>query len=165
MRSKIAVTLSIIMTGIFVSFAMASAVDRFTDNEDGTVTDHLLEVMWSKEDNHGDIDWKQADQWVKYTFPFRLAPEKRDDWRLPTIEELKSLYVEDESYQGYETNCGHWVKIVPEIKLTCGWLWTSEKKSITARIFNFKRGFHYTDRMVHKRGYRVLPVRSLRSGE
>jgi hypothetical protein len=116
--------------------------------------------MWSKTDNHGDIDWKEANKWVKYTFPYTIA-SVYDDWRLPTLEELKSLYLKDEKYEGYETDCGQNVRIVPQIELTCGWLWTSEQKSVTAKVFNFNRGYSYTDRLVNKRAYRVLPVRDM----
>jgi hypothetical protein len=144
---------------------LALGAERLTDNGDGTLTDHVLGVMWGKTDNQGDIDWKSAERWVKYTFPISLPPEKREDWRLPTMEELKSLYVEDQNYPGYETDCGQWVKVVPQIRLSCGWVWTSERKNITARVFNFQRGYHYTDRMVHKRAYRALPVRPLKSAQ
>jgi Protein of unknown function (DUF1566) len=135
--------------------------DRFTDNGDSTITDHQLGVMWAKTDNQGDIDWNQANLWVKYTFPDTLK-KKYDNWRLPTLEELQSLYIQDKNYKGYETNCGQQVRIVPEIKLSCGWIWTSEKSAIQAYIFNFNRGYHYFDRMAHNRDYRVLPVRDLK---
>jgi hypothetical protein len=140
--------------------APAVAGDRFTDNNDDTVTDHQLGVMWAKTDNQGDINWKQAHQWVKYTFGDTL--EKRyDNWRLPTLAELKSLYVADKDYGGYETDCGQRVKIVSAIRLSCGWVWTSETSAIQAYIFNFNRGYHYADRMVHNKAYRALPVRDL----
>jgi hypothetical protein len=135
--------------------------ERFTDNGDGTVTDHQLGVMWAKTDNQGDIDWKQANRWVKFTFPYTIKAEY-DDWRLPTLAELQSLYVYDKKYKGYETDCGQRVKIVSEIELSCGWVWTSETSAIQAFIFNFNRGYHYTDRMVHKKAYRALPVRDLK---
>lgn len=135
--------------------------DRFTNNGDGTVTDHQLGVMWAETDNQGDISWKQANLWVKYTYPDTL--EKRyDNWRLPTLAELQSLYVQDKKYKGYETDCGQKVKIVSDIKLSCGWIWTSETSAIQAYIFNYHRGYHYFDRMVHNRDYRVLPVRDLK---
>lgn len=137
------------------------SADRFTDNGDGTVTDHQLGVMWAKTDNQGNINWKQANLWVKYTFPDTLE-KKYDNWRLPTLAELKSLYVKDKKYKGYETDCGQQVKIVSDIKLSCGWVWTSETSAIQAYIFNFHRGYHYSDRMVHNRDYRVLPVRDLK---
>ena len=155
------------MLSAWLSFGLTPVVagDRFTDNGDGTVTDHLLGVMWGKTDNQGNIDWKGAERWVMYTFPYRLPPEKRNNWRLPTIKELQTLYVADRDYKGYETDCGQWVKIVREIRLSCGWVWTSERKDITAGVFNFQRGYHYTDRLVHRKAYRALPVRTLGSDE
>jgi hypothetical protein len=145
---------------LFLNCAAVSAGERFTDNGDGTITDNQLKVMWAAADNQGDINWKEAGLWVRYTFPFTL--EKRySNWRLPTLSELESLYVAAADYDGYETDCGQWVRIVQAIKISCGWLWTSETQAITARVFNFNRGVHYTDRMVHRRAYRVLPVRSL----
>lgn len=136
------------------------AGERFTDNGDGTVTDHELGLMWSKFDNQGDINWRDAQQWVRYTFPYTL-PTPYENWRLPTLAELQSLYVRNNAYAGYETDCGQRVKIVSAIQLSCGWVWTSESRSITARLFNFHRGYHYTDRMAKTRAYRALPVRSL----
>ena len=141
--------------------ASAIAGDRFTDNHDGTVTDHQLGVMWAKTDNQGDIDWKQANLWVKYTFSDTIEAQY-DDWRLPTLAELQSLYVYDKKYEGYETDCGQRVEIVSDIELSCGWVWTSETSAIQAYIFNFNRGYHYSARMVHKRAYRALPVRDLK---
>ena len=161
------------MTGIKTKFVLAITIwalllsvpvmagERFTDNGDETVTDHQLEVMWSKTDNQGDINWKQADLWVKYTFPYTLEA-KYDNWRLPTLAELQSLYLKDKKSKGYETDCGQRVKTVPEIKLSCGWVWTSETSAIQAFIFNFNRGYHYSDRMVHNKSYRALPVRDLK---
>ncbi|MEA1947114.1 MAG: DUF1566 domain-containing protein [Thermodesulfobacteriota bacterium] len=141
--------------------AWAIADDRFTDNGDGTVTDHQLGLMWAKTDNQGDINWNQAKLWVRYTFPDTIQTAY-DDWRLPTLSELQSLYVSDNKYKGYETDCGQRVKIVPDIKLSCGWVWTSETSAIQAYIFNFNRGYHYSDRMVHNKAYRALPVRNLK---
>ncbi len=159
-RNKLSNGLIIVACILLIS-APGLAGDRFTDNGDETVTDHQLGVMWSKADNQGDINWKDASQWVKYTFGDTLA-KRYDNWRLPTLAELQSLYVHSRDYQGYETDCGQHVKIVPEIKLSCGWVWTSETSAIQAHIFNFNRGYHYTDRMVHRKAYRALPVRDLK---
>ena len=158
-RNKLSNAL-IMVTCILLISLPAIAGDRFTDNGDETVTDRQLGLMWAKTDNQGDINWKQAGQWVKYTFGDTLT-KSYDNWRLPTLSELQSLYVHDKAYKGYESDCGQRVKIVPEIKLSCGWVWTSETSAIQARIFNFNRGYHYTDRMVHNKAYRALPVRDL----
>ena len=155
-------------TMVLCLFLMGGAVcagDRFVDNGDGTVTDHQMGVMWAKTDNQGDIDWKSASQWIQYTFPYSLPPDRRKGWRMPTLEELQSLYVRDKHYDGYEADCGQRVKIVSVIQLSCGWVWASEKRAISARVFNFEKGYHYTDRMVHQRAYRALPVRDMGAGE
>ncbi|MEJ2690958.1 MAG: hypothetical protein P8130_13655 [Deltaproteobacteria bacterium] len=83
--------LSLALCGV----AFAGGQQRFTVNGDGTVTDHLLGVMWGTRDNQGDIDWKGAERWVKLTFPYSLPKKNREGWRLPTLVELQSLYVDD----------------------------------------------------------------------
>ena len=145
----------------FFLSAPVLAGDRFTDNGDGTVTDHQLGVMWAKTDNQGNINWKDATQWVEFTFPYTIE-KQYDNWRLPTLAELKSLYISYKAYKGYETDCGQRIKTVPEIKLSCGWVWTSERSAIQAAIFNFNRGYHYMDRIGHYKSYRALPVRDLK---
>jgi hypothetical protein len=161
MSGKKSTIITIVTLCAFFLSALAVAGDRFTDNGDGTVTDNQLEVMWAKTDNQGNINWKQANLWIKYTFPDTLE-KKYDNWRLPTLAELESLYIKDKKIKGYETDCGQRVKIVPVIKLSCGWVWTSETSAIQAFIFNFNRGYHYSDRMVHNKAYRALPVRDLK---
>ena len=165
MRKKMIVFLVLFGMGSLFSIPDGMAGERFTDNGDGTVTDQVLNLMWSKADNLGNIDWKGAQRWVKYTFPYRLPSEKRDGWRMPTLKELQSLYVSQKGYQGYESDCGQKVKIVPAIRLSCGWVWASENRNITARVFNFERGYSYTDRMVKMKAYRALAVRPLNDGK
>ena len=163
MFKKFSAMLIILTAGILTSYVPAIGGDRFTDNGDGTVTDHKLGLMWSKADNHGDINWSDAHKWVQFTFLYTLEKEY-DNWRLPTLSELQSILVEDPKAIGYETTCGYWVKTVPEIELSCGWVWTSEADPIapTARIFNFDSLYHYTVRKTQKRRYRALPVRNLK---
>jgi hypothetical protein len=48
------------------------AGERFMDNKDGTITDHLSGLMWANTDNQDDIDWIQAEKWVKFTFSYTL---------------------------------------------------------------------------------------------
>ena len=157
-----------LFTGVLLVVALiamagaASAEERFVDNGDGTVTDREHHLMWAQTDNQGDIDWKQADRWVRFTFPDTIEA-RHADWRLPTLDELKSLYVADDpDYDGYETACGQVVRITPAIRLTCGWVWAADTQAITAAVFNFHRGVHYTERMAHYRGHRALAVRSIK---
>lgn len=138
----------------------AIAEERFRDNGDGTVTDRRHNLMWAHTDNHGDVDWKQAQRWIRFTFPDTIQA-RYDDWRMPTLDELRTLYVEDPAYDGYETACGQVVRITPAIRLSCGWVWAADTQAITAGVFNFHRGVHYTERMAHHRGRRALAVRRM----
>ncbi len=151
------------LVAVFFLSPSVRAQDRFTVRSDGTVIDHQLGLMWAQTDNQGDVNWKEAQRYCRVGPPHLIG--KYEGWRMPTLEELKSLYVTDSGYRGYETVCGQRVKITPEIQLSCGWVWSSEKRSITARVYNFNRGYSYTDRMVHRRHYRALPVRDLGKNE
>ncbi len=131
------------------------AQGRFIDNKDGTVTDTKTNLMWAKYDNQGDIDWHDAKAYCEH-----IILSKYEDWRMPTIRELETLY--DPSAKGYKTVCGNWVKVDPAIQLSCGWVWARDAMAITAYAYNFSRGYRYTDRMVHKRHFRALPVRTLK---
>ena len=163
--------LTIVLLVILFLCLPAWAGDRFTDNGDGTVTDTKLGLMWANTDNHGDINWVQAEKWVRFTFPYTLE-KNYENWRLPTLNELKSLIHPDKNFGGYETDCGQRVKTISQIQLTCGWVWSAEEIVIskdskgntvapTAQIFNFDNKYHYSVRKAHKRGYRALAVRNL----
>ncbi|MGD8845071.1 MAG: DUF1566 domain-containing protein [Desulfobacteraceae bacterium] len=159
MTKRLAILFSLVLLSCLPELPWAYGSDRFVDNGDGTVTDHQLKLMWSKTDNQGDIDWHQAVQWIKYTFSIAL-PKSYDNWRLPTLEELESLV--DKNAER-ETDCGLKSYIVPQIHLSCGWVWTAESDPIapTARVFNFDNIYHYKVRKAHRRGYRALAVRNL----
>ena len=155
--------LVLISLGFLIVPQLGMAGERFIDNGDGTVTDQILGLMWSRTDNQGDVDWKGGERWAKYTFPYTIPPEKRKGWRLPNLSELRSLFVVSDKNGGYESECGQKVRIVSEIRISCGWVWTSDKRSITAKVFNFERGYSFTDRLVKKRAYRALAVRTLKA--
>lgn len=137
------------------------AESRFTDNGDGTVTDHQLGLMWAKFDNQGDIDWKQAQAWARHNFDYTVNKQYAD-WRLPTVEELKSLYNSSQTYTGYTTDCGVAVRIVPEIVLSCALVWSSDVALGSHLAFNFIMGDAFTVSSYEITGCRALPVRSLK---
>lgn len=73
-----------------------SETDRFIDNGDGTITDTKTGLMWKKTDTM--IDLKK---WVNYQESTDYVRELReqkfagyDDWRLPTYDEIQTLYDE-----------------------------------------------------------------------
>ena len=133
---------------------------RFTDNGDGTVTDHQLGVMWAKSDNRGDIGWKQADSFARYNFGGTIS-NRYTNWRLPTLDELQSLYATNTGYFGYGTDCGVQVRIVSQIKLSCILVWSSDMALGSHMAFNFNIGNPFAVQSYDISGCRVLPVRNL----
>ncbi len=135
------------------------AEGRFTDNGDGTVTDHELGLMWAQYDNQGDIDWKDAMRYCRVGPPHLIG--RYENWRMPKPEELASLYAAGKGLPERESDCGATLRTVKEIRLSCAWVWSDEVRNITAAAFDFHRGLKFKERMVRKRHYRALPVRNL----
>lgn len=140
---------------LFALYGAPLAGERFIDNGDGTITDKKTNLMWAQYDNMGNIDWHNARKYCE-----NIILSKYEDWRMPTIDELATLYGREE--KGYESDCGDRVRVNPMIHLSCGWVWAKDAKTISAYAFNFTGGYQYTDRMVHKRNYRALPVRTIK---
>lgn len=155
---RLFISISLVM--LYGTIAIADG--RFIDHGDGTITDNQMNLMWSKMDNEGDIGWKNGYRWVKYSFHYSLPEEKHNGWRLPTIDELKSLYLRNNNTKARSTNCGMKVYVVPEISLSCGWVWSSESTKMSAKVFTFYRGAHFSDLKMNKKAHRVLAVRDIK---
>ena len=150
----------VILVMITGSHDFALAEQRFIDHGNGTVTDRKLGVMWAKADNQSDIYWNQVQSWLTNDFPVTI-PQLYNNWRLPTVSELQSLYVEDPKYNGYQTDCGLAVKIVPQIRISCILVWTSDTALGLPLAFNFNIGNAFSMDLSEKKGCRVLAVRFL----
>ena len=147
----------ILITGFF-DFVLAE--QRFIDHGNGTVTDRKLGVMWAKVDNQSDIYFNEVQSWLMNDFPGTI-PQLYNNWRLPTVFELQSLYVEDPQYNGYQADCGLPVKIVPQIRISCILIWASDTALGLPLAFNFNIGNAFSIDLYEKNGCRVLPVRYL----
>jgi len=161
MSKSLTVLSIVILITITGTYDFVLAEQRFIDHGNGTVTDRKLGLMWAKTDNQTDLFWDQIQGWLTDEFPDTI-PQLYDNWRLPTISELQSLYVEDPKYQGYQTRCGHQVKIVPQIRLSCILVWTSDTALGLPLAFNFNLGSAFTIGLHDNNGCRMLPVRSLK---
>jgi len=142
---------------IFFSFTLTHPNERFIDNNDGTVTDTLTNLMWASADNMGDITWHNAKIYCENP---PIAGYKYSDWRMPTIKDLKTLYIKDGTK--HETDCGLNVRIDPAISLSCAWVWSSESKAISAYAFSFRKGYQYMTLQLNKKSFRALPVRNIK---
>ena len=61
----------------------------FTNNGDGTITDHATGLMWSQSDSSSGMNWEEALSWVQAK---NLANNLgHNDWRLPNAKELQSI--------------------------------------------------------------------------
>ena len=145
---------------VIVIVSKSIAGPRFVDNGDGTITDHQLGLMWTQADNQKDVDWNQAMAWIQ-SLHGSSTGKQYSDWRLPTIEELQSLYIANPSYSGYETQCGFPVKIVEDIKISCVLVWASDTALGAHVAFNFNIGDPFTVPSYDVKGCRALAVRNL----
>jgi hypothetical protein len=75
---------------------------RFTDNGDGTVTDHETGLVWCQTDS-----WTIAQDFLdfKEALAFVDTMNKKDflgqhDWRIPEKEEVEKLYQPDSTIRG-----------------------------------------------------------------
>jgi len=60
--------------------------NRFVDNNDGTITDNLTNLVWQKVPNVSTLTWEDA---LNYAENLTLA--NNSNWRLPNIKELQSI--------------------------------------------------------------------------
>ncbi|HVR74512.1 MAG TPA: DUF1566 domain-containing protein [Planctomycetota bacterium] len=69
---------------------------RFTDNGDGTVTDHCTDLHWQKDtadvDGNGQLTGEDLLPWCDaLAYCENLSFAGHDDWRLPNVRELQSI--------------------------------------------------------------------------
>ncbi len=130
---------------------------RFVDNGDGTVTDTETGLMWAVKDNRSDINWKVAKY---YCENIRLGGFT--DWRMPTKDELASLY--DKSLSGHQVSCStsSTPKTPYQIQLSCYYVWASDIWGTSAAHFNLESGGWDWLPQSYSNLTRALPVRSLK---
>jgi len=97
---------------------------RFIDNQDGTITDTVMELIWTKTDSFDNLrkclNYNNSKDYVK-----KLRTGGYEDWKIPTTAELKSLYDERKWNKDYS---GGTIHIDPIFPPTGAWrFWASEK--------------------------------------
>lgn len=91
-RFGLAMVVMVVLGAVFLSargFA-APPAGQFSVNGDGTVSDHVTGLMWQREAPNANFIWEDA---VSYCAALDLAGN--DDWRLPTVLELRSIVDEN----------------------------------------------------------------------
>ena len=140
---------------------------RFVDNQDGTVTDSLTQLIWLKNLNcFGVLDWRSAALAVKSLQEGDCGPNpdlvlsdgsSAGDWRLPTMSELCTLI--DFSRRAPALPEGHLFFDLPS-----GYHWSATTLDFypgMAWIVYFESGTTCYDDIRHRAGH-VWPVRGPR---
>jgi len=76
--------------------------NEFENNGDGTITDHATGLMWQKSGSPNWIYLKDVPAYIEKLNRERFA--EYSDWRLPTVDELKSLITENKQSNGLYIN-------------------------------------------------------------
>ncbi len=117
---------------------------RFTDNEDGTVSDHLKGRMWLKEDSWvikgNQLSWWQCKEFCEEMN--RKGFAGFSDWRLPNAGEAKELFdaqVSNTDMEGCE------IHIDPLFTSGCGFTtWTTESRGAKAAMgYDFRSDYEF----------------------
>jgi hypothetical protein len=87
--------------------------DRWRNLGNGILQDGRTKLEWLQDDNGDDIDWNEAKSY---------CDGRHDRWRLPSLQELKSIY--DEHASG--VRCAQAIcKVSSRFHLTGTWFWSA----------------------------------------
>lgn len=129
--------------------------ERFIALDNGTVLDINANLMWAAKDNGSNINWVNA---KNYCANYRGGGYK--DWRMPTLEELEGLYVNNVHEDKIDIiNCLVWSSKIHGLEKLFG-LGNGVKLIAKAAYFNFGDNGRYWDYQSSDEGCRALPVRS-----
>ena len=129
--------------------------DWFIPYNNGTVLDTRTNLMWSAKDNGSNIKWPDA---RRYCENYRGGGYT--DWRMPTLDELASLY---DSSKSRPAACSHFFKIhvaTELIDITCFVPCALETLGSEVADFSFRSGDRNWGNPSLSGRSRALPVRS-----
>jgi len=145
--------IAVLLVLVGVAFAGEKARDgRFIAYDNGTVLDTKTNLIWAAKDNGTFINLLGMRSYVE-----NYRGGGYTDWRMPTQDELAKLYT---AAKTYKSDCGYSVDLIELIRLTCAWVWASEKRGSDAANFDFYAGKQNWSHQSIDYESRALPVRS-----
>jgi hypothetical protein len=119
--------------------------------DDAIFTSLDAQLMWAAKDNHENVSWDQA---VQYAQNFRGG--NYSDWRLPSDQELLSLYDKNKTFKFVNE---HAIHVKDEVCLSGYMYWTNIGKGKDAKYVNFEKGNISSAKKDYVYSMRVLVVR------
>ena len=124
---------------------------RFSDNGDQTMTDNLTKLVWSKDANPGgNTTWQSSLDYIKGLNSQNWLGHH--DWRLPNINELKSLI------NSQQPNQSVWLASQGFGNIQSSWYWSSTNYANNAWVVTMSEGYVRGD-YYKGNGLSVWPVR------
>ena len=123
--------------------------ERFQKVNESIVLDKRTGLMWATKDIGRDIDWYDAKAYCK-----EFAAGGYDDWRMPDIKELATLYTHD-SKNGVD------YFITNLIRITDCCIWSSYETMGGSLAFSFTSGKRPAASLGETYQLRALPVRGI----
>jgi hypothetical protein len=124
-----------------------------TTPDDATFAGSDDQLMWAAKDNHEETSWDEAAQYAK---DFRGGGYS--DWRLPTDEELRTLY---DKTNTIELSNGSEIHVAEGVTLTGHMCWTNIEKGNKAKYVDFSNGKAKTKKKEEVTSLRALVVRDI----
>jgi hypothetical protein len=105
----------------------------YASNSESTLTDPATGLMWARQDNGADVDWRES---TSHCADLHLGGYS--NWRLPTIEEIAAMYDTGEVSKCGQADC----HIKAGITLSSDFAWSNNvgKASSEAWGFDFING-------------------------
>ncbi len=141
----------VVQQGITQQSVVAAETNKRFISTAETVTDIKTGLMWAVNDNRADINLNDGIAYCE-----NYTAEGHNDWRLPTQEELATLY--DQNSTGDDGG----YSIIASIKITGCCLWASDKRDARVASFDFDYGNPDWGHPNSTINARVLPVRDLK---
>jgi uncharacterized caspase-like protein len=100
-------------------FKSENVKNEFEDNGDGTITDHATGLIWQKSGSPNYMNYENAKAYIEELNSKKFAGYI--DWRLPTVDELKSLLTSERQSKVLYIN--------PIFDSKQIWCWTSDTRA------------------------------------